>query len=65
MLGIPEVDPRNPATIADNFGDNVGDVAGMGDDLFGSFAESTCVCSTCLVLLELVLRALLRIIMQV
>jgi Na+/H+-translocating membrane pyrophosphatase len=33
---------RNPAVIADNVGDNVGDIAGMGSDLFGSFAESTC-----------------------
>ena len=41
-FGLGEDSPDNPATIADNVGDNVGDIAGMGSDLFGSFAESSC-----------------------
>jgi inorganic pyrophosphatase len=41
-LGLKEDSPDNPATIADNVGDNVGDIAGMGSDLFGSFAEASC-----------------------
>ena len=40
--GLDEDSIQNPGVIADNVGDNVGDIAGMGSDLFGSFAESTC-----------------------
>lgn len=39
---IPEDDARNPGVIADCIGDNVGDIAGMGSDLFGSFGEASC-----------------------
>ncbi len=44
IAGLEEDSPKNPGVIADNVGDNVGDIAGMGSDLFGSFAESTCAC---------------------
>lgn len=44
VAGLEEDSPQNPGVIADNVGDNVGDIAGMGSDLFGSFAESTCAC---------------------
>lgn len=40
--GLDEDSPDNPGTIADLVGDNVGDIAGMGADLFGSLSESTC-----------------------
>jgi len=54
--GIPEDDPRNPGVIADNVGDNVGDIAGMGSDIFESYCGSMVACiaiaSTSAVILE-------------
>ena len=51
--GIPEDDPRNPGVIADNVGDNVGDIAGMGSDIFesycGAMIASIAIASTMLI----------------
>jgi H(+)-translocating pyrophosphatase len=44
VAGLEEDSIQNPGVIADNVGDNVGDIAGMGSDLFGSFAESSSAC---------------------
>ena len=46
-VGIPEDDPRNPAVIADQVGDNVGDIAGMGSDLFESYVDA--IVSSCVI----------------
>jgi Na+/H+-translocating membrane pyrophosphatase len=55
LMGFDEDSPKNPATIADNVGDNVGDIAGMGSDLFGSFAESTCAALVIILNLNLII----------
>jgi K(+)-stimulated pyrophosphate-energized sodium pump len=60
--GIPEDDPRNPGVIADNVGDNVGDVAGMGSDIFesycGAMIATIAIASTMAVDAEFGLKAL-------
>jgi K(+)-stimulated pyrophosphate-energized sodium pump len=55
--GIPEDDPRNPAVIADNVGDNVGDIAGMGSDLYESYVSAVAASMVQGVLLPMFLAA--------
>jgi len=55
--GIPEDDPRNPGVIADNVGDNVGDIAGMGSDIFESYCGAMIACIAIAATLALDIRS--------
>jgi K(+)-stimulated pyrophosphate-energized sodium pump len=54
--GIPEDDPRHPGVIADNVGDNVGDIAGMGSDIFESYCGAMIACIAIASTMQVALR---------